>query len=106
MALALASTVLSVMYIESGDVARSADTAERAAKEIEAAGLEGTDEHIRLRSTLVSALIERGDLLHATRRVEQLIEVADRVGQLPRPRCRSTGTPPRWHRVAVGSRTR
>ena len=48
MALALASTVLSVMYIESGDVARSADTAETAAKEIEAAGLEGTDEHIRL----------------------------------------------------------
>ena len=80
MELALASTVLSVMYIESGDVARSADTAEIAAKEIEAAGLEGTDEHIRLSSVLVSALIERGDLLHATRRVEQLIEVADRVG--------------------------
>jgi len=78
--LALASTVLSVMYIESGDIARSVDVAHQAVAEMTAAGLEGTDEHIRLSSVLVSSLIERGDLAYATRRVEELIEVADQVG--------------------------
>ena len=78
--LATAATVLAAMYIESGDIARSAETAQLAVKEIETAGLTGTDEHIRLGSVHVWALVERGDLLFATRCVEELIEVADRVG--------------------------
>jgi tetratricopeptide (TPR) repeat protein len=78
--LAKASTVLSVMYIESGDVARSVETAQAAFADVEAAGLAGTDEHIRLGSVLVSALLERGDLVFATRRIENMITVTDRVG--------------------------
>lgn len=78
--LAMAATTLAVMYIESSDTARSLETAEATLKEIEAAGLEGTDEHLRLGAVLVYACYERGDLLYATRRVEELIEMADRVG--------------------------
>jgi tetratricopeptide (TPR) repeat protein len=78
--LAQAATVLAVMYLESGDISRSADTAQAALAEIEAAGLEGTDEHLRLGSVLVSALSERGDLLHASRTIMGLITVAERVG--------------------------
>ena len=78
--LATAATALAVMYIECGDIARSVDTAQRPARHVEDAGLAGTDEHVRLGSVLVSALFERGDLLFATRTVEELIGVADQVG--------------------------
>ena len=57
MTLAVAATVLAVMHIESGDVARSVEIAERALHEVEDAGLRGTDEHLRLGSILVSALL-------------------------------------------------
>lgn len=92
---AQAATVLSVMYIESGDTARSADTAEAAVTLVEEGGLAGTDEHIRLCSVLVSALIERGNLMYATLRAEELIEVADRVGS---PRARGSVY---WNAAAV-----
>ena len=85
--LATAATAMSVMYIESGDVARSIETADRALKEVEAGGLEGTDEHIRLGAAFVFACYERGDLLYAARRADELIEVADRVGT---PRARGS----------------
>ena len=78
--LATASTVTAVMYIEAGDIARSTEVAQRALTEVEAAGLVGTDEHIRLASVLVSALVERGDFVFASRHMEDLLEVADRVG--------------------------
>jgi transcriptional regulator with XRE-family HTH domain len=78
--LAQASTVLAVMYIESGDVARSVETAQSAIRDVEASGLAGTDEHIRLGSVFVSALLERGDLVFATRSIEDMIAVTDRVG--------------------------
>lgn len=78
--LAIASTTLSVMYLEYGDVNRALLTAEAAMTEIEGFGLTGTDEHIRLGSTLVAAAYECGDLLYATRRAEELIKIADRVG--------------------------
>ena len=69
------------MYIESGDVARSVEHRRDAPMdELEPAGLEGTDEHIRLSSVLVSGLVERGDLLFATRHSRGAHEVADRVG--------------------------
>ena len=75
---AVASTVLAVMCIESGDVSRSVEIAERSLREIEDAGLRGTDEYLRLGSLLVSGLLERGDLLVATHHVEALIATADR----------------------------
>ncbi len=76
-----------------------APTRPRRAKEIEAAGLEGTDEHIRLSSVLVSALMERGDMVFATRHMEQLIDggrprrelTCPRVGLLER-RCGGAGS--------------
>ncbi|QWZ07475.1 helix-turn-helix domain-containing protein [Nocardioides panacis] len=78
--LATASASLVMMYVESGDSDRACLTAEAAVDEIVVAGLEGTDEHIRLGAVLVWACYERGDLLYATRRAEELIEVADRLG--------------------------
>lgn len=78
--LASATTTLTAMYIESGDIARSVETAQRALAEVEEAGLSGTDEHLRLGSVFLWALIESGDLLFASRRVADLIEVAEQVG--------------------------
>lgn len=78
--MASAAMSLAAMYLESGDISRSVETAQLALADVEAAGLEGTDEHIRLGSVLVWALVEGGDLLFAARRVEQFIEVADRLG--------------------------
>jgi transcriptional regulator with XRE-family HTH domain len=80
LALAHVATALVVMSIEAGDVARAGDVAHAALAEVEAAGLVGTDEHLRLASVEVSSLFERGDLVHAARRVEDLIRVADRLG--------------------------
>ncbi len=80
--LASAATALTAMYIESGDTARGAATAEQALAEIRSAGLEGTDDHIRLGSTYVWALVEGGDLLFAARRAEELVDVAERLGSL------------------------
>jgi transcriptional regulator with XRE-family HTH domain len=75
---AVAATVLTVMSIEAGDVDRSVEVAERALRDIEEAGLSGTDEHLRLGSILVSALVERGDLLVATHHIEARLDVAER----------------------------
>jgi transcriptional regulator with XRE-family HTH domain len=80
MALAVAAASLVMMYVEVGESERAVLVAEHAMAEVERAGLEGTDEHIRLGATLVWACYERGDLLYATRRVEHLIKIADRVG--------------------------
>jgi len=85
LSLAAAATALAVMCIESGDVSRSVEIAERSLHDIEDAGLRGTDEHLRLGSLLVSALLERGDLLVATHHVEALIDAADRMSS-PRGR--------------------
>ena len=78
--LCVAATTLTVMYLEFGDVSRAVDTASAALDDVEACGLGGTDEHLRLGATLVAAPFERGDLLYATHRIERLIRVADRVG--------------------------
>jgi len=78
--LAQAATLLAVMYLDSGDVGRSSDIANQALGEAVSAGLEGTDEHLRLGSVLVQALAERGDLLHASRTIHNLIAVAERCG--------------------------
>jgi transcriptional regulator with XRE-family HTH domain len=81
------ATVLALMYIEAGDVTRSVEVAQLALDDVRAAGLEGTEEHVRLGSVFVSGLIERGDLAYATHCVEELVEVAERVGT---PRARGS----------------
>lgn len=78
--LAVAATSLVMMYVESADSERAVLTAETTLAEIVAADLEGTDEHIRLGAVYVWACYERGDLLYATHRAEELIAVADRLG--------------------------
>jgi tetratricopeptide (TPR) repeat protein len=80
--LATAATALTAMYIESGDMSHGAATAQQALTDIAAAGLEGTDDHLRLGSVYVWALVEGGDLLFAARRAEELDEVAERLGSL------------------------
>lgn len=85
--LADAATALAAMYVELGDLARSAETAGQVLQEVETAGLEGTDGHVRLGSVFVWALVEGGDVSYAARRVAQLIEVADQVGS---PRARGS----------------
>lgn len=84
---ARAATTLTALYLESGDTARGVDLSQQALREVEAAGLEGTDEHIRLGSVFVWACFERGDLLFAARRAAELIDVADRIGT---PRARGS----------------
>jgi transcriptional regulator with XRE-family HTH domain len=79
---AVASTSLAHMLTQSGDIEAAASIAEQALARVEEAGLVGTDEHIRLGATYVFVLQERGDLVLATRHVEELISVADRMGSL------------------------
>jgi ATP/maltotriose-dependent transcriptional regulator MalT len=78
--LARAAATLVVTLCEYGDVHAAVDVASRALDEVEDAALAGTDEHIRLGAAYVWALFARGDTLTATQVVEQLMEVADRVG--------------------------
>ena len=67
-------------YLEAGDLHRSIDVGELVAGELEAAGLTGTDEHLRLASTVLWAYVERGDMLYATHRVAELVRQADAHG--------------------------
>ncbi|WNB84610.1 helix-turn-helix transcriptional regulator [Cellulomonas sp. ATA003] len=67
-------------YLDAGDLHRSIDIGELVAGELEAAGLIGTDEHLRLASTVLWAYVERGDMLYATHRVAELVEQADAHG--------------------------
>jgi len=69
-------------YHEAGDLAHSVELGEEVLHEVEDAGLSGTDEHLRLASTLLWSYYERGDLLFAAHRASGLIEIADRVGTL------------------------
>jgi transcriptional regulator with XRE-family HTH domain len=82
---AAVANALVASYLEAGDLHRAIDVGERVAEELEAAGLTGTDEHLRLASTVLWAYIERGDMLYATHRVSELIEQADAHGS-PRGR--------------------
>ena len=65
---------------EAGDFARSIELGEQALEEVRGLGLEGTDDEIRLASTLVGAYWGRGDLATAQRLVARVIERAERNG--------------------------
>lgn len=72
-------------YLEAGDLHRSVEVGERTIADLETALLTGTDEHLRLASTVLWAYVERGDLLYATHRAAELIRIAEEIGS-PRGR--------------------
>ncbi len=74
------ATNLVGIYHEAGDLAHSIELGDTALAEIEAAGLSGTDEHLRLASTILWSYYQRGDLLFAAHRASGLIEIAERDG--------------------------
>jgi tetratricopeptide (TPR) repeat protein len=79
------ATALVASYLEAGDLHRSVEVGERVLTDLERAGLSGTDEHLRLASTVLWAYVERGDLLYATHRASELVRQADEMGS-PRGR--------------------
>jgi transcriptional regulator with XRE-family HTH domain len=68
------------LYREAGDLSRSVEMGERALKEVHDLGLAGTDDEVRLASTLVAAHWERGDLLTARNLAEDVIARAEQNG--------------------------
>lgn len=74
------ATDLVASYHEAGDLARSIELGERVLRDVEDLGIAGTDEHLRLASTILWSYYERGDLLFATHRASELIHLADDKG--------------------------
>jgi transcriptional regulator with XRE-family HTH domain len=68
------------LYKQAGDFARSIEVGEQALREVRDLGLEGTEEEIRLASTLVASYWARGDLFSAQHLADQVIERAERLG--------------------------
>ncbi|MGW6129786.1 helix-turn-helix domain-containing protein [Cellulomonas sp. NPDC055163] len=79
------ATGLVASYLEGGDMHRAVEVGERILSELEAGGMSGTDEHLRLASTVLWAYVERGDLLYATHRAAELVRQAEALGS-PRGR--------------------
>jgi transcriptional regulator with XRE-family HTH domain len=68
------------LYRDAGDFARSIEVGEAALSEVRALGLEGTEDGIKLASTLVASYEGRGDLFSAQHLAAQVIERADQLG--------------------------
>jgi transcriptional regulator with XRE-family HTH domain len=68
------------LYKDAGDLTRSIEVGEEALREVRSLGLEGTEEEIRLASTLVSSYRRRGDLFSAQHLADQVIKRAERLG--------------------------
>jgi transcriptional regulator with XRE-family HTH domain len=68
------------LYRKAGDFSRSIEVGEDALREVRALGLEGSEDEIKLASTLVSSYWARGDLFSAQRLASRVIERADRLG--------------------------
>lgn len=79
------ATALVASYLEAGDLHRSVEVGERVLVDLEEADLLGTDEQLRLASTVLWAYVERGDLLYSTHRAAELIALAESQGS-PRGR--------------------
>lgn len=75
----LANTLV-VSYLQSGDLHRSIEVGETELADLDADDLAGTDEHLRLGSTVLWGYVERGDLLYATHRAAELIRLAESLG--------------------------
>jgi transcriptional regulator with XRE-family HTH domain len=74
------ATQLVASYLEAGDVSRSVELGNEVLEELDDAGLAGTDEQLRLASTVLWAYVERGDILYATHSAAKLIREADEFG--------------------------
>ncbi|WP_263730225.1 helix-turn-helix domain-containing protein [Cellulomonas sp. SG140] len=79
------ANALVVSYLEGGDLHRSVEVGEAALEDLVQQDLVGTDEHLRLGSTVLWSYVERGDLLFATHRAAELIQLAESLGS-PRGR--------------------
>lgn len=86
---------LTACWIAVGGLTRAVHIAEAELRAVELADLTGTDQHLRLGATLVWALLERGDILAAQLRGEELIAQAGTVG---RPRGRGAVS---WNAATV-----
>lgn len=67
------------LYRDAGDFARSIEVGEQALREVRGLGLEGTEDEIRLASTLVGSYYLRGDTFSAQHLASQVIERAERL---------------------------
>ena len=68
-------------YRNAGDFSMSIEVGERALKQLSTLGLDATDDHIQLGSTVVDAYRLRGDLTRAHLLGERLIQLAEREGR-------------------------
>jgi transcriptional regulator with XRE-family HTH domain len=68
------------LYKQAGDFSRSIEVGEDALREVRELGLEGSEEEIKLASTLVASYWGRGDLFSAQDLAGQVIERAERLG--------------------------
>lgn len=67
-------------YREVGDFTMSVEFGERALKQLTSLGLDATDDHVQLGSSLVGAYLMRGDLTRAHLLAEQIIQETELVG--------------------------
>ena len=74
------ATSLVGIYHEAGDLAHSIELGDEVTAEVEEMGLGGTDEHLRLASTVLWSYYQRGDLLFAAHRASGLIALAEKDG--------------------------
>jgi transcriptional regulator with XRE-family HTH domain len=68
------------IYRLAGDFARSIEVGEEAEREVRELGLEGTEDEIRLASSLVASYFARGDMFSAQHLVSRVIERAEKLG--------------------------
>ncbi len=68
------------VYRKAGDFARSIEVGEAALREVRALGLEGTEDEIRLASSLVASYRRRGDMFSAQHLASQVIDRAEKLG--------------------------
>jgi transcriptional regulator with XRE-family HTH domain len=68
------------LYQHAGDFARGIEIGESARREVRELGLEGSEDEIRLASTLVASYWGRGDLFSAQQLAAGVVERAERLG--------------------------
>jgi tetratricopeptide (TPR) repeat protein len=68
------------IYRKAGDFSRSIEVGEAALRQVRELGLEGTEDEIRLASSLVASYRRRGDLFSAQHLASQVIERAEKLG--------------------------
>jgi transcriptional regulator with XRE-family HTH domain len=68
------------IYRQAGDFARSIEVGEDAVREVRQLGLEGSEEEIRLASSLVGSYWARGDMFSAQHLARRVIERAEKLG--------------------------